>query len=185
MANGANVKADMSGLENLMKGFKDEWTVKIGILGSDAKEQHDGKSGLTNAEIGTFHEFGTRRMPRRSFLEDAIARKVFAPENLKDMKKDIWKQYFTKNGAKDFMKNIGDAALLAIEEAFNTNGFGEWEPLTNSTMSAFESKKGITGWRTGTIAQFRKGLRIAGGRQILTDTGRLRHSLSFKVFKKG
>lgn len=180
----ANVKADLSGLEGLLKNLKDEYSVKIGIIGSDAKQQHDNKSGLTNADIGTFHEFGTKRMPRRSFLEDAIIRKLFSPEKMKDMKKILWKQFFVKNAAKKFMQDIGDAALLAIEEAFATNGFGKWKSLSKSTMAAFESKKGIKGWRTGTIAQFRKGLRISGGRQILTDTGHLRNHIKFKVIKK-
>ena len=85
----ANVKADLSGLEGLLKNLKDEYSVKIGIIGSDAKQQHDNKSGLTNADIGTFHEFGTKRMPRRSFLEDAIIRKVFNPDQMKDMKKNL------------------------------------------------------------------------------------------------
>ena len=183
MANGANVKADMSGIESLIKGLKDSYSVKIGIIGSKAKGEHDSKSGLTNAEIGTFHEFGTKKMPQRSFLEMPITRKVFAPEKLKDMKKILWKQFFVKTAIKDFMKMIGSASLDAIEDAFNSNGFGEWESLTARTMSAFESKKGITNWRTGTIAQFRKGLRIAGGRQILTDTGGMRRSISFKVYK--
>lgn len=56
----ANVKADLSGLESMLKKLKSNKSVKIGILGSDAKQQHDSKSGLTNAELGTVHEFGAK-----------------------------------------------------------------------------------------------------------------------------
>ena len=61
MAN--SVKADLSGLERMLKRLKSDKSVKIGIISPAAKEQHDSKSGLTNAEIGTFHEYGTRKMP--------------------------------------------------------------------------------------------------------------------------
>ena len=168
MAN--SVKADLSGLESLVKGLKDEYSVKIGIIGSNAKQQHDSKSGLTNADIGTFHEFGTKRMPRRSFFEDATIRKVFSPDQMKDMKKILWKQFFVKNVAKKFMQDIGAKALDAVWMAFDTNGFGEWKPLTISTEQNFRKA--------------RKRNVKKHGYQILTDTGRLRHSISFKVIKK-
>lgn len=54
----ANVKADLSGLQRMLKKLKSNKTVKIGIIGSDAKQQHDSKSGLTNAELGAVHEYG-------------------------------------------------------------------------------------------------------------------------------
>lgn len=146
----ANVKADLSGLEGLLRGLKDEYSVKIGIIGSDAKQQHDSESGLTNADIGTFHEFGTKRMPRRSFLEDAIIRKVFSPDQMKDMKKILWKQFFVKNAAKKFMQDIGAKALDAVWMAFDTNGFGEWKPLTISTEQNFRKARKRNVWLSDT-----------------------------------
>ncbi len=50
-------------LGELFEGFYREITV--GIHAEEGQEQHDG--GLTNAEVGTFHEFGLG-VPQRSFI---------------------------------------------------------------------------------------------------------------------
>lgn len=178
----AKIDANIDGLNDLIKSLqKNDYKVRIGIIGSKAETQHDNKSGLTNADIGTFHEFGTSKMPQRSFLLMPLVEKL--PEEISKMKKEIFKNLFVKQSAPKFYAQLGSKALDIIENAFNTNGFGQWAPLTDRTMGAWEKKKGVANWRTGTIAQFRKGLRIAGGRQILTNTGKLRHSISFKVIK--
>jgi len=39
--------------------------VFAGVLGTEALADH---GGITNAEVATFHEFGTDRVPQRSFL---------------------------------------------------------------------------------------------------------------------
>ena len=52
----AQVKADLTEMYKLMRMLKEDYTVRIGIIGSQAAKQHKG-SELTNAEIGTFHEF--------------------------------------------------------------------------------------------------------------------------------
>lgn len=44
-------------------------TVKVGIQGSDAEADHD---GITNVELGSFHEFGTARAPERSFIRATV-----------------------------------------------------------------------------------------------------------------
>lgn len=175
----AKVEANIDGLERLSKMLKESYTVKVGIIGSKAITQHEGN--ITNAELGAFHEFGTSRMPQRSFLMMPLTEKL--SEEIPKMKKIIWKQFFVKNSVRQFYQDLGVKAIKIIEDAFNTNGFGQWKPLTASTIGAFEKSKGIKGWQTGTVAQFRKGLRIAGGRQILTDSGKLRRSISFKVIK--
>lgn len=183
MVEQTRVNANIDGLENLMKNLKKDWRVRVGIMGSKASAQHDSKSGLTNVEIGTFHEFGTSKMPQRSFLMMPLQEKL--SEEIPKMKKVIFKQFFVKNSAEQFFYDLGSKALDIIESAFNSNGFGQWKALTSSTHSAWESKADISGWRTArSIASFRKGLKKSLSRQILTDTGKLRRSISFKVIKK-
>lgn len=183
MANETKVKANIDELNKLMKFLKEPYKVRVGILGSKAETQHDSKSGLTNVEIGTFHEFGTEKMPQRSFLMKPLQEKL--SEEIPKVKKQIFKQFFQKRSPKQFYYDLGAKALDIIESAFNTNGFGQWKSLTSSSQNAWERKAGISGWRTAkSIASFRKGLNKSLSRQILTDTGKLRHSISFKVIKK-
>jgi hypothetical protein len=50
-------------LDVLMGGLEAEMTV--GIHASEGATEHD---GLTNAELGAIHEFGTSEIPQRSFI---------------------------------------------------------------------------------------------------------------------
>lgn len=178
------VNANIDGLEQITRMLKDDYTVKIGIIGSKATAQHDSKSNLTNAQIGEFHEFGTSKMAQRSFLRLPLEQKL--PEEIQKLKKVIWKQFFVKNAVREFYQNLGSIAIDIIEDYFNNSGYGEWAGLKSYTTNQWEKKKGITGWRTAkSIATFRKGLEISSGRQILTDTGKMRRSISFKVQKRG
>lgn len=182
MANETKVNANIDELNKLMKFLKEPYKVRIGIIGSKAEAAHDSKSGLTNVEIGTFHEFGTKKMPQRSFLMMPLQEKL--SEEIPKVKKQIFNQFFQKQSPKQFYYDLGSKALDIIESAFNTNGFGQWKGLTARTTEAWEKKKGIAGWRTAkSIASFRKGLDKSLNRQILTDTGKLRRSISFKVIK--
>lgn len=42
--------------------------ITVGIHTADGEAEHKDSEGLTVAEIGAFHEFGTRRTPQRSFI---------------------------------------------------------------------------------------------------------------------
>lgn len=161
----ANVKADLSGLEGIVKGLKDEYSVKVGIIGSKAHTQHDGESGLTNAELGVFHEFGTKKMPQRSFLYDSLVFRLSDKDTMKRYRKFLWKQFFVKNAPKEFMLKLLSEALQAIDDGFRTNGFGMWKPLTLGTERQFSKKR-------------KKGMPL-----ILYDTGRLKGSITGKVIK--
>lgn len=178
----AKVNANIDELTKLTRMLKEDYKVRVGIIGDKGTAEHDTKSGLTNAQIGAFHEFGTEKMPQRSFLLMPLQEKL--SEEIPKMKKYIFKQFFDKKAPKQFYMTLGSKALDIIEEAFNTNGFGEWKALTNSTIAAWEQAKGIKGWRNAKrISTVRKGLRLSLGRQILTNTGKMRRSIRFKVIK--
>ena len=139
--------------------------MRIGIIGSQAKTQHE-DTKLTNAEIGTFHEFGTDNLPRRSFLEDPLREKL----NFKNSKfrkatrKEAWKQIVGKGNQRKFMQYLGQYALKVIADAFEAGGTPEWQPLTERYVKQKE----------------RKGLST----NILTATAQMRKSISFKVMEK-
>lgn len=176
LASNKNVKYDNKALMNLIKCLKDDVTLRVGILGTKAHTQHDKDSSLTNADIGTIHEFGGGSMPRRSFLEDSIIHELkFDEEQMREMKKTLWQQWFVKNKPEQFMTDLGAECLRAIEDGFDTNGYGEWQPWSSSyeeyRKSKIKTKKGREDFWFN--------------HNILTDTGKLRRSITFKVLKNG
>lgn len=187
MANG--VKANTDGLDNLLSLLEKDYILRVGILGSKAKAKQHKNSSLTNAEIGTFHEFGSedgKHPPRRSFLVDSLQFKLkFNEEQMKPIRQSFFKNFFDKKAPIKFLEDLGANCLLAIEEGFATNGFGMWKPLAASTMAAFQRKHGIQGVTPEShLSKLRKYVRLMSGRNILTDTGKLRKSIGFKVIRR-
>lgn len=182
----ADVKAEFKQLNNLMRVLKKQMTLRVGIIGSKAKAQHKNTT-LTNAQLGAIHEFGSisNNIPRRSFLWDSLVHELnLNKEEAREFRKFIWMQIFQKGSVEEFYKALGSKALLAIEEGFATEGFGEWAPLAKVTWAAYEHKKGVGGVTPSShLAKLKKYLRVVGDRQILTDTGQLRRSISFKIIK--
>lgn len=201
-----SVKSNLNGLEKIIKNFKKDIVVRVGIIGSDAKAQHDNKSGLTNAQLGSVHEFGADinhpggtpyyintstgmgvfvkkdssfgkslidkgqttgphniKIPARSFLEQPLKEKL----NFKnpEMKKSIFKNYFKKNTPEQYLKDLGAQAVDIVQEAFNTNGFGQWKELTAGT----KRQKAKKGYSPNSL--------------ITSGQGGLRSTIDFKVIK--
>lgn len=200
----AAVKSNLDGLNKLSKLLKEDKFVRIGILGSKAAAQHDSKSGLTNADIGTFHEFGGKskygkeQPPQRSFLAMPITEQLqFTKPEMRDLKKVLWKQFFVKHSIDAFWQTILTRALEVVEEAFDTEGYGQWKPLSYKTHQLVDKKKKLKegtkkhdNYWLGTIKWTDLGDGIETyeyfqGRQVLTDTGKLRHSITGKIMKRG
>ncbi len=170
--NDVKIKYDNTELNRIMRMLKEEYTLRVGIMGSKAQAQNHKKSDVTNAELGTFHEFGTSKMPERSFLFRPLEQEMqFTNPEMKELKSAVFKQFFVKNTPKQFFMDLGTKAMAVIEAAFNTNGFGEWKPLAASTEGQF--------------SKARKRNNKKNGYQILTDTGKLRRSISMKILKRG
>ena len=189
-------------MNELIKSLKDEHFLRVGILGSKATAQHDQKSGKTTAQIGSYHEFGSQKVkdhpPRRSFLEDSLKFKIdFNSQELQALKKDIFKYMFEEKNPKKMLNSMGTMCLLAIKQAFETNGFGKWKPLASLKTVEKRYEKSIKGYErvrrdleNGRLS-YEKGkglldkyLNEALNPQILTDTGKLRNSISFKIMKR-
>lgn len=139
------------GLENVLKMFKSKAIVKVGIIGKDNRSD-----GLTNSAIGAMHEFGTTKMPKRSFLKEPIADNL--DKQLKEtglLNKNTMKTVIKNSSPVDVLKKVGIIAEGIVAEAFATNGYGKWAPW----------KEGYSN-NTG---------------NILVDTQQLRNSISSVV----
>lgn len=134
--------------------------VKVGILG----ETNQRNDGLTNAQIGFANEFGKMtgypRIPARSFIRTPL--NLHFREKLKEKEsltgKELEKAIRTGQAEK-FAQKVGMVAEETIQEAFETHGYGEWEPNAPRTIAE------------------------KGSDSPLIDTGQLRRSITSKVIK--
>lgn len=181
------IKYDTQNLDDIISMLKKDYRLRVGIIGSQAKAKN---GNLTNAQIGTFHEQpdgpGKGIMPRRSFLVDSIKHELnFNSEKMKPVKKFLFTQFFDKKAPEKFLQDLGAKCLVAIETGFATNGFGRWKSWSAAyTEKRKKMVKHVPGMLKGT------GIRLKAAREliglyanILTLTGKLRHSISFKIIK--
>jgi phage gpG-like protein len=176
-----NVKADFTKLENLIKCLNSKLFCDVGILGDEKGEKTtEGKSkDISIASIGAVHEFGadievTPKM--RSFLHYIginlnpktkyvhIPQRSFILMPIEVNEKKITKQLearfpllVNEKTAVKFLQEVGIACEGVIQEAFDTAGFGNWQPLHPVTIANKE------------------------GEGILKDQGDLRRTITSKV----
>lgn len=183
------IKYDIQSLEDTLKMLRDEYTLRVGIIGSQAKKQHkgDGKQSLTNATLGTFHEFGSESVPnhppRRSFLEDSLKFRLnFNAQEFKDIRKQLFKQMFDKKAPEKFLAELGAKCIEYIHEGFETNGYGAWKSYSESYWK--QRDKIAQGKGKRELTRLRHSLEYWISHSMLNVTGQLKNSISFKVFKK-
>lgn len=116
---------DFSGLEDLAKFLKEnQKSIKVGIIGNSSARE----GGLTNAEIGLYHEFGTEKLRMRSFLRYPLANEL--PKKIEILgvfESDEFEQALKGEGTSKFIKKLAGLAESTVLEAFDTGGFGMWE----------------------------------------------------------
>lgn len=145
------VKADFSGLEKLLKELNAPYVTKIGVF-KDAVTP----DGEQIASYGADNEFGvkTKKIPERSFIRMPLEAKQ------DDIKKAVYRRagYNLENAnVRQIFEDIGFAGEAAIQEAFDTRGFGKWPENAEQTI---ELKKSDA---------------------PLIDKGHLRHAITSKV----
>lgn len=189
MADNKNITYDVSNLEDLLRSLKNEYTLRVGIIGSQAKKQHKGKDkqSLTNAELGTFHEFGSQSVPnhppRRSFLEDSLRfRLKFNTEEFKQIRKSLFNKFFEKKKPEQFLAELGAKCLDYIKDGFETNGYGAWKSYSDAYYK--HRMKVSEGKGKRELTRLRHSLDYWMSHSMLNVTGQLKNSISFKVFKK-
>lgn len=150
-----DVQINLKGLETLERELNNHYVVEVGILGADAvKERDDIKE--TNAYIGAIHEFGSveQNIPARSFLRMPLETKL--PDEIrKGSEKFI--EYAAAGKLEHWFYKLGYKAEKIIDEAFETGGFGTWQPLSPITVA------------------------LKGSDKILVDTAQLRSSITSEV----
>lgn len=132
MPSSVEVKSDLKGLDTLLKNVSTKLVAKVGIFG-DENQRDEGEA--TNADIGAVHEFGSfsKGIPRRSFLKDPITHK--RKELIKKAKEIIDANIDKENGDKKIFELIGIYGESIIQEAFESGGFGMWQPLSQKTIN--------------------------------------------------
>ena len=138
---GGVVTGDFSKLEKLIENLEGNHYVDIGILG-ESNQSVEG--GYTLAGIGAVHEFGTDRagrgnktvIPERSFIRMPL--ETGQPDIEKAVSPKLQK-LIGKGDIEGIFKLIGIAGEARIQEAFETAGFGTWDPNADSTIERKKS----------------------------------------------
>ena len=181
-------------LHNLMKDLGQKYSIRVGIIGDKAYEQHE-HSDLTMAELGAIHEFGatinvTDRMrgwfwhnfgihksnkpvviPTRSFLRMPL----LSGEGKKEINKAINSQLSNDREINKIVGGYDNGKLL--EGVANLVGLTALQRV----QRAFESF-GFGAWPP--ITEFTKAHRHGeADNKPLDDTGDLKESITFQVKK--
>ena len=137
-----NATINYKGLKKLVEEMSKQYTIKVGLLASQGGSDDVEGTDFDLAGLGALMEYGSQdgKIPARSFLEMPITLK--SEEILKKVKQDYSVQeinYFLKQGKIDLLSRaymLGVGAVDAIQEAFETRGFGNWQENAPSTIKA-------------------------------------------------
>lgn len=118
---------NIDGLDKVIKALKKKPPlIKVGILG-DKNQRTDSK--LTNAQVGATHEFGTHRLPQRSFLRMPLGEHLMpALENSGAFDQGVLDDVVKSGSMEAWSKNVAAVAEGVVLDAFDSGGFGAWIP---------------------------------------------------------
>ncbi len=121
---------NLRGLDQLLKALKAKPPVaRVGILGSKSARSGTGKGAPTNAQIGAWHEFGTTKLPQRSFLREPISDNLDKRmESSGALDRDVLADVIKSGSVMPWLRKIAILAEAIVAEAFATGGFGKWRP---------------------------------------------------------
>lgn len=114
--------------------------VRVGLLGNKAArfDADWNKEKKNNPTIGLEHEFGVKGdgtsppLPARSFLRMPLMTRL--KDKIQQIGTAVFRALVMKRGIKVALENLGATAENTIQEAFNTGGFGQWQPLSPTTI---------------------------------------------------
>jgi hypothetical protein len=117
-------------LDEFVKTLKGKLpSVQVGILGDKTHRGTDNPDGLTNAQIGAWHEFGTSKLPVRSFLRLPLTTQLERYlEKSGAFSKDAVKEVLEQRSIVPWLMKIGVLAEQIVADAFASGGFGTWVP---------------------------------------------------------
>lgn len=116
---------ELEGLAKMQKLLKGRLpTARVGILSSTARSG----GGPTNAEVGAAHEFGTSRLPQRSFLRMPVELMLQkALEKSRAFDDDVMRRVVREGSVRLWMQKIAVVAKDVVLGAFATGGYGRWK----------------------------------------------------------
>lgn len=141
------IEFDAKGLTSLIAALKTPITARVGILGGNKNSRTEvvlhsslktkevkavkikgSTAPGTNAEIGAAHEFGTDKLPIRSFLRIPIAEKLQEYLELsRAFDEDTVKAVIKEGTIKQWVKKVATVAEAIVSDAFDSRGFGRWK----------------------------------------------------------
>lgn len=147
----SEIRFNLAGLEEMQAELSARYVTRVGILGGAGMHQetetitvgnktYTKKTGtdsaMSNAEIGTIHEFGSvsANIPPRSFLRMPIETK--RDDVIKAMTGSTVRRAFEARQFRKIFSLLGVAAENIVQDAFSTGGFGKWPALKASTVRA-------------------------------------------------
>lgn len=162
-------------LKKLAKTLNGNFVTNVGVLGSSSARPD---ADIDNAGLGLVHEFGSKTMniPPRSWLRMPILHRIkMILKAVSNQQRSI-EQAFEKEDGEKVYQILGLACESAIQEAFDSNGFGTWAPNSKLTVDGGWGVNGKTG-----KPFFTKGKKSS---TPLIDTGEFRQSVISVVKRK-
>lgn len=148
-------------MDNFLKALEGTLpNVRVGILGSKTSRSTGAKDEpLTNAEVGSFAEFGSGKhtqgiskakkreygamgTPRRSFLRMPLTQ--FFPQYIEKsgaFNEASAERVIAEGSIVPWLNRMGALGLRCVLDAFDSNGFGTWKPLKQSTLDRKKIKQ--------------------------------------------
>lgn len=142
---------DLSGMTKLRAQFDKKYYTKVGIVGSGDKERQD--ASITNATLMMIAEFGSysHNIPPRSAIRLPLT--AAKPEFQRFVNSKRFAQLMESLNFMQIFKIFGFIGENAIQKAFDTSGFGQWEANKASTIARKGSSKPLID-----SAQMRRGV---------------------------
>lgn len=157
------VDVKLEGLGKLKKilGQMAKQEARVGIFEEDGAQA--GQDGVPAITKGLVHYFGTNKIPRRDWLKMPLqheSKRLVAKISKSAKQVLIAEKYGTDAVmvANKAYHGIGGLGKKIIKEAFKTDGFGNWKPLSPKTLRKKQ-----------------------GRGSILVDYGDLQNAINYKV----
>ncbi|NCX93984.1 MAG: hypothetical protein EBX40_04845 [Gammaproteobacteria bacterium] len=150
-------------MDRISSELKKNYTVKIGVLSNEKRED-----GFGAAELAAVHEFGTDKIPERSFLRSTFKSRQDDFEQVMSQNKASIIKGIVENGLEPFLAKVGAEWVGYVQETFKAQGPG-WMPLSPRTLAARQARAGQGKPFSSTI---------------LVDTGAMLRSITFEVKKE-
>ncbi len=129
-----SVTIDTKIMDDLVRALKGPMVGRIGVLGgktSRTRSSDDSGTGdlPTNAEIGAEHEFGSAKLPRRSWLRMPLTENFSAfLEANGAFNETVLRSVIAKKNIRPWLQLVMATAEEVVLTGFDTGGFGKWKP---------------------------------------------------------